>query len=115
LLDLIQTPTTNNRQPTTYKHMLSLEIVSPEGHLFKGNVTSVTVPGVDGEFQMLNHHANIVAILAKGNIKIAVPDFKANATFSERFTKSDKDQKFLMPITSGTLELNDNKIIILVD
>lgn len=94
--------------------MLSLEIVSPEGHLYKGNVTSVTVPGVNGEFQMLDHHANIVSVLAKGNIKIAVADFKGT-TFSERFVKSDKDQKFLLPIESGTLELNDNKIIILVD
>jgi F-type H+-transporting ATPase subunit epsilon len=94
--------------------MLSLEIVSPEGHLYKGNVTSVTVPGVNGEFQMLDHHANIVSVLAKGSIKIAVADFKG-AAFSQRFTKSDKDQKFLLPIDSGTLELKDNKIIILVD
>jgi F-type H+-transporting ATPase subunit epsilon len=95
--------------------MLLLEIVSPEGHLFKGTVTSVTVPGLDGEFQMLNNHANIVSILAQGSIKIAVPDFKANTQFSERFTRSDKDQKFLLPITAGTLELKDNRIIILVD
>ena len=94
--------------------MLSLEIVSPEGHLFKGGVTSVTVPGTDGEFQMLNHHANIVSILAEGNVKIAVPDFKS-ATFGPRFVKSDKDQKILLPINSGTLELKDNKVIILVD
>jgi len=95
--------------------MLSLEIVSPEGHLYKGTVTSVTVPGTDGEFQMLNNHANIVSILAKGNIKIAVADYKSGAGFSDKFIKSDKDQKFLLPIESGTLELNDNKIIILVD
>jgi F-type H+-transporting ATPase subunit epsilon len=95
--------------------MLSLEIVSPEGHLFKGGVTSVTVPGIDGEFQMLNNHANIVSVLAKGNIKIAVPDFKSNQEFSSRFTRSDKDQKFLLPISSGTLELKDNRMIILVD
>ena len=92
-----------------------LEIVSPEGHLFKGEVTSVTVPGVNGEFQMLNHHANIVSILAEGNIKIEVADFKSNASFGTKFVKSDKDQKFLLPIKSGTLEMNDNKIIILVD
>lgn len=92
-----------------------LEIVSPEGHLFKGDVISVTVPGVDGEFQMLNHHANIVSILAEGNVKVAVADFKANSAFSPKFTKSDKDQKFLLPIKSGTLEMKDNKIIILVD
>ena len=92
-----------------------LEIVSPEGHLFKGGVTSVTVPGVDGEFQMLNHHANIVSILAEGTIKIAVSDFKTNGEFSPRFDKSEKDQKFLMHIKSGTLEMKDNRIIILVD
>ena len=92
-----------------------LEIVSPEGHLFKGEVTSVTVPGVNGEFQMLNHHANIVSILANGTIKVGVADFKANSAFSNKFTKSDKDQKFLLPIKSGTLEMKDNKVIILVD
>ncbi len=95
--------------------MLLLEIVSPEGHLFKGGVTSVTVPGSDGEFQMLNHHANIVSVLVEGTIKIAVPDFKTNKDFSVRFNKSEKDQKYLMPIKSGTLELKDNRIIILVD
>ena len=94
--------------------MLLLEIVSPEGHLFKGGVTSVTVPGVDGEFQMLNNHANIVSILTKGVIKIGVPDFKTNTEFSAKFEKSEKDQKFLLPITSGTLELKDNRVIILV-
>ncbi len=62
-----------------------LEIVSPEGHLFKGEVTSVTVPGVNGEFQMLNHHANIVSILAEGTIKIGVADFKSNTSFNEKF------------------------------
>ncbi len=30
-----------------------LEIVSPEATLFSGEVTSVAVPGVNGEFEML--------------------------------------------------------------
>jgi F-type H+-transporting ATPase subunit epsilon len=37
-----------------------LEIVSPEASLFKGEITSVSVPGVDGSFQILNNHAPIV-------------------------------------------------------
>ncbi|WP_294819928.1 F0F1 ATP synthase subunit epsilon [uncultured Flavobacterium sp.] len=95
--------------------MLLLEIVSPEGHLFKGGVTSVTVPGSDGEFQMLNNHANIVAVLVEGDIKIGVPDFKTNKDFSVKFEKLEKDDKFVLHIKSGTLELKDNRIIILVD
>jgi len=45
-----------------------LEIVSPEATLFSGEVTSVSVPGINGEFQMLNNHAAVVSILQKGGI-----------------------------------------------
>ena len=46
-----------------------LEIVTPEASLVSGDVESVTVPGVDGEFQMLNNHAAIVSLLGKGKVK----------------------------------------------
>lgn len=48
---------------------MRLEIVSPEATLFSGEVTSVSVPGANGEFQMLNNHAPIVSILTKGSVK----------------------------------------------
>jgi len=47
-----------------------LEIVSPEATLFSGEVTSVVVPGVNGDFEMLNNHAPVVSILKEGNVKI---------------------------------------------
>jgi F-type H+-transporting ATPase subunit epsilon len=47
-----------------------LEIVSPETTLFKGDVESVSVPGVDGDFEMLNNHASVVSILKDGFVKI---------------------------------------------
>ena len=47
-----------------------LEIVTPEAVLFSGEVTSVTVPGVNGEFQMLDNHAPIVSTLKDGEIRI---------------------------------------------
>ena len=46
-----------------------LEIVSPEAKLFSGEVTSISLPGVDGHFQMLNNHAPIVSLLQKGTCK----------------------------------------------
>lgn len=89
-----------------------LEIVSPEATLFSGEVTSVAVPGVNGEFEMLNSHAPIVSILKEGQIKIS-----GNVSLEEdveaKFTK--QDGKTLLAINSGTLEINDNKIIILAD
>ena len=52
-----------------------LEIVSPEAKLFSAEVTSVTLPGVDGSFQILNNHAPIVSILGKGVVKITALNF----------------------------------------
>lgn len=89
-----------------------LEIVSPEALLVSGNVESVTVPGVDGEFQMMNNHAAIVSLLGRGVVK-----FKGTPTISEGHESKfiQEDGKWLLQIASGTLEMNDNKAIVLVD
>ena len=47
-----------------------LEIVTPEASIFQGDVDSVIVPGVAGEFQMLNNHAPIVSFLQEGKVRI---------------------------------------------
>ncbi|MGX7668814.1 F0F1 ATP synthase subunit epsilon [Flavobacterium pedocola] len=91
-----------------------VEIVSPEATLFKGEVTSVAVPGINGEFQMLNNHAPIVSLLGKGNIKIVGSNIKIAKEFVEKFDKVN-EQTYWLPITSGTIEMNDNKIIVLAD
>jgi F-type H+-transporting ATPase subunit epsilon len=91
-----------------------LEIVSPEATLFKGEVTSVAVPGVNGEFQMLNNHAPIVSLLVKGHVKINAQDIKIQKEFISKFTKVN-EQTFWLPISSGTIEMNENKVIVLAD
>lgn len=90
-----------------------LEIVSPEAILFKGEVDSVAVPGVNGEFQMLNNHAPIVSLLQEGSVKI-YGNIELTGAFKDRFSKDNKGVT-LLPISSGTIELKDNKVIILAD
>jgi F-type H+-transporting ATPase subunit epsilon len=91
-----------------------LEIVSPEVSLFKGEITSVTLPGVDGSFQILNNHAPIVSLLQKGIVKITAPSFKLSKEAAKLFTKVN-DQNYTLAISSGTIEMKDNKVIVLVD
>ena len=91
-----------------------LEIVSPEATLFSGEVTSVSVPGINGEFQMLYNHAAIVSILQKGNIKITAPSFNIEKANLAKFTKVN-EQTYWLAINSGTIEMNNNKIIVLAD
>ena len=89
-----------------------LEIVSPEALLFKGEVESVTVPGINGEFQMLENHAPIVSLLKQGVVKIQ-GNVEVDENYKDKFVK--EGTKTLLQITSGTIELNKNKIIILAD
>ena len=90
-----------------------LEIVTPEASIFQGDVDSVTVPGVVGEFQILNNHAPIVSLLQAGNVRIS-GNLKIEEAYQDKFSKEDNNSKVLK-INSGTIEMNDNKIIILVD
>ncbi|MEN8789516.1 MAG: F0F1 ATP synthase subunit epsilon [Flavobacteriaceae bacterium] len=90
-----------------------LEIVSPEATLFSGDVVSVTVPGINGEFQMLSNHAPIVSLLRKGEVKIE-GEVDLEEEYANRFTNDSKG-KTILAISSGTVEMKDNKVIVLAD
>ena len=90
-----------------------LEIVSPEATLFSGEVISVIVPGIDGNFEMLNNHAPVVSLLKEGTITIS-GNIVLEKEVENYFTKGDKNTT-LLNISSGTLEMNANKVIILAD
>jgi len=95
-----------------------LEIVTPEAILFSSEVDSVAVPGVNGEFQMLNNHAPVVSILTEGRVKVHVHT-QNHLVFNDlhgSIERLPEDDKVLtLKIKSGTLEMKDNKVIILAD
>lgn len=89
-----------------------LEIVTPEASLVSGEVTSVTLPGINGEFQILNNHAAVVSLLDKGTVTFdGSPEITKG--FEDRFSKVDG--KWTLAISSGTIEMNNNKVIVLAD
>ena len=90
-----------------------LEIVTPEAVIFNSNVDSVSVPGINGEFQMLNNHAPIVSLLANGTININGSAIVIDEDFQDKFTKVD--EVYTLSIAGGTIEMRDNRVIILAD
>ena len=90
-----------------------LEIVSPERTLFNGDVESVLVPGTDGSFQMLDNHAPIVSTLVKGTVKI-LGEINISKDLSDVFSSVNTKETHLS-ISSGVVEMKENKIIILTD
>ncbi len=90
-----------------------LEIISPEATLFTGEVESLTLPGTNGSFQLLENHAPIVSTLQAGNIKIK-GNISIAAQVENLFERISKEET-LFAISSGTIEMRDNKIILLSD
>ena len=94
-----------------------LEIVSPEATLFSSEIDSVTLPGLNGEFQILKDHASIVSLLKEGTIKINThtQNLVLDALHSEVVPRKDDPKVLTLKINSGTIEMKDNKVIVLVD
>lgn len=47
-----------------------LEVLTPDEQLFSGEIQAVSVPGINGKFQILENHAPIVSALTHGNVEI---------------------------------------------
>ena len=89
-----------------------LEIITPEQTLFKGDVESILFPGSHGDFQVLNDHAPIVSNITKGKVKI-IGKMAIQEDVKDRFEFNEKQT--ILEIESGTVEMNNNQVTLLVD
>ena len=78
---------------------INLEIITPDRPSFKGEIISVTVPGVKGRFQVLKNHAPLISIFEVGMIKVVTPDNKSA----------------FYATGGGTIEVLNNNVLILAD
>jgi F-type H+-transporting ATPase subunit epsilon len=87
-----------------------LEIITPEKSLFKGEVNSVSLPGLDGVFQVLNHHAPIISSLKSGELRFEA----ANSVEATEFLQVS-GTAVSVQIKGGVAELNNQKLIVLAE
>ena len=77
---------------------MHLEIITPDKKVFSGEVSSVSVPGTTGRFEMLNNHAPIISTLLNGKVKV-----------------KDKEGVKTFDVKGGVVEMLNNKVIILAE
>ena len=49
---------------------MNLVVLTPSRQIFEGEITSVKVPGISGQFEILKGHAPIVSALEEGVITV---------------------------------------------
>ena len=78
---------------------LNLEVVTPSGMIFSGSALSVTLPGEEGEFGVLPHHASLTTLLKAGVVDIE---------------KEDKNVESIV-VNWGVVQVDEAKVVVLVD
>ena len=79
---------------------MNLEILTPDGKLFSGDVYGVQLPGVTGLFEVLERHAPLVSALKPGRLKIL---------------KDRNNHTSFYNIQGGFVEVLNNKVTVLVE
>ena len=62
---------------------------------------------------MLKDHAPIVSLLKEGYVKVNGNNIQLEEEVEDKFTKSDRG--VWLAINSGTIEMKDNKLMVLAD
>lgn len=53
---------------------MTLKIISAEDIVFEGEATAVHLPGANGAFTVLNHHASLISTLTSGEVTFETDD-----------------------------------------
>lgn len=77
---------------------MNLVVLTPGKEIYKGEVSAVKVPGISGQFEVLNGHAAIVSSLGEGVVRL----------------KEENGKEVLFNIKSGFIEVLKNQVSILV-
>ena len=96
---------------------MNIAVLTPDREIFQGSITSVKVPGVKGEFQVLKNHAPIVSALEEGKITIETGDggyTYYDAANQQRKEGNTAGNKLVFEIEGGFIEVLNNEISLLV-
>jgi len=78
---------------------MKLDIVTPYGRIFEGDIKEAYFPGVEGEFGVLDGHSPLITTLSPGLITI----------------KKDDNIEEIIAINSGYVEVTPTHVNVLVD
>jgi len=79
---------------------MKVEIITPEDLVYKGEISLIQLPGVDGLFELLENHAPMITVLSNGNVKLV---------------EKENNQTIFFEIQGGVVEVLKNKILVLAE
>jgi len=80
--------------------IMKLNVITPDNVLYAGeNVHLVQLPGIDGSFEIMNHHAPLISVLRNGKIKVEIKG----------------ESPLFFDVNGGVIEVLENNVLILAE
>jgi F-type H+-transporting ATPase subunit epsilon len=93
---------------------MKLHVITPTAKIFDGEVITVSLPGQDGIFQVLNNHTAIISSLTTGEIIIELAEKTNDLSYNNMIQVKDVNH-ITISINGGVAELIDNELVILAE
>jgi len=77
---------------------MDIAILSPDKPIYEGKAKMLTLPGMDGLFQILDNHAPLVAALGEGEVRV----------------DQENGESLKINISTGFIEVLNNTVSLLV-
>ncbi len=78
---------------------MQIKVITPDKHIYEGEISQAKFPGTTGGFEVLKGHAPLISTLGKGDITI-------NTT---------KDGRKVFHVDGGVVEILKDNIVVLVE
>lgn len=96
---------------------MNITVLTPDREIFQGAIESIKVPGVLGEFQVLENHAPIVSALDPGKVTIVtstgVHRYFDPETGSIK-QEEDPGKRLVYNVEGGYIEVLHNEVSLLL-
>ena len=96
---------------------MTISVLTPDRTIFTGAISSVTLPGVEGSFQLLDNHAPLVSALTGGRVELVTGggEYAYYDEEAKAMTETATGVRNLtFTINGGFVEVRNNKVNLLV-
>jgi F-type H+-transporting ATPase subunit epsilon len=73
--------------PASKTNSMKIDILTPELKLYSGEANRIKLPGIAGEFELLENHAPIIAALKKGTVEVQEGNNKKSIEIEDGFAE----------------------------
>ncbi|GAA8097779.1 ATP synthase F1 subunit epsilon [Helicobacter pylori] len=89
--------------------LLKISVVVPEGEVYTGEVKSVVLPGVEGEFGVLYGHSNMITLLQAGVVEIETENQKEHIAINWGYAEVTRERVDILADGAVFIKRSDDR------